>query len=157
MEKLYEYKISSYYEDDPSTEKIMDITAHYLRQDKSKLRSSIPMLNLLEILSIKNGAYFKYAMRLPGIFPITNLTFVMINSWDVHSIRSLVTTFDINVCRIGFVIQKHQQKLFLDFQVEQEVKKSIKEKKMRVLISNHRTEFRVQKYIRRGFLLQGFH
>ena len=138
----------------------MDITVHYLRQDKSKLRSAIPMLNLLEILSIKNGAYFKYAMRLPGIFPITNLTFVMINFWahnDVHSIRSLVTTFYINVCRIGFVIQKHQQKLFLDFQVEEEIKKSIKEKKMRVLISNHRTEFRVQKYIRRGFLLQGFH
>ena len=118
MKKLYEYNTSSLYEDDPSIEKIMDITEHYLRQDKSKLRSAIPMLNLLELLSIKDDAYFKYAMRLPGIFPITNLTFVMKNSWahnDVYSIRSLVTTFDINVFRIGFVIQKHQQKLFFGF------------------------------------------
>ena len=130
VRKLFGYGITSWHENDPSIENIMAVTEHYLHEDKTKLRGALPMLNLLDLLSIEDRDYYRYDMRLPRTFPISKISFMMKKGsaqGDVHALRCLVNIYDIDICRIGFVLQKQHRKFFLDFQAEDEIK-NIKQK-----------------------------
>ena len=125
IQDMFGYRISSVHGEDRSIANIISITEQYKqrqRTTKNDLRVALPMLNMLDLLSIQDGAFYRYDISLPGIFPITNLSFKMKTYKDEHEVRSVVSTFDINVCRIGFV----HRKIFLEFHAEDEIKKDIR-------------------------------
>lgn len=125
IQDMFGYQISSVHGEDLSISNIITVTKQYRQRQiiiKNELRIALPMLNMLDLLSIQNGAFYKYDISLPEIFPITRLSFKMKSYQDEDAVRSVVSTFDINVCRIRFV----HRKILLEFHAEDEIKKDIR-------------------------------
>ena len=74
------------------------------------------------------------------------------------NVQSVVSAFDMDVCKIGFLLRKYCGRYLLDYDVPEVVDDAIMKKKMKVLRqkSIQRTEDRVKKYERRGFRFDGY-
>ena len=126
IKHMFGYQMSSVHEEYPSIEHIMSVIEQYKQQQpttNNNLRVALPMLDVLDSVSIQDGAYYKYDMRLPRIFPITQVSFRMKTYDDEHAVQSLVSTFDIDICRIGFV----DRKMLLIFDAQEESKRKIRQ------------------------------
>ena len=126
IQDVFGYRMSSVHKEEPSIPQMVSVIEQYKEQQattNNDLRVALPMLDLLDLVSIQDGTFYRYDINLPRIFPIARLSFKMKAYDDEHAVRSLVSTSDIDVCRIVFV----HRKIHLELHTEEESKKNIRQ------------------------------